>query len=591
MMPFLVSLAICLVIIPVFRIVSARIGWVAQLRKDRWGTRRVPILGGAAMFIAFGGALIIGCKDLDHFDTAAMIFLVCAVGMFLLGLYDDGKKVNPPTKLMWQLLAATLIIFFTDTRIDIFPWPVANIILTYLWLIGITNAINLLDNMDGLAGGITIITSGMLGYFFWKEGYHNFLIISMALCGATLGFLVYNFPPAKIFMGNNGSLFLGFLLAALAISKRAQASNVFAALGVPILLLLFPIIDTIFVMITRMLRGQSPIKGGTDHTSHRLISFGLSERQTLLALYGVTLLSGIAAAALENMDYNLSLIFTPILLISLALFTAHLGKVRVVSESDDHLGTMARFVEAFTYKRRIFELLLDLVIIGFSYYLAFWTQYGLNMTTVSMSAFMQSWPIALGVSYLSFYIFGVYQGMWGYLGVGDLIHYAGAAFCSGGAAWILVKNIYPETVFTADIFIVFTLFLLIGLSGSRSSFQLLDQLYSGQKTMRRKTGVLIYGADEAGELVLTWLLRNAELGYKPVGFLDDKPQKWGKYIHNIKVIGGVEEIFRINKRLGLNGVIISNPLLLETAYGARLLEICQGIGIWIRVLRMELEDI
>jgi UDP-GlcNAc:undecaprenyl-phosphate GlcNAc-1-phosphate transferase len=589
--PFLVSLVICLAIIPLLRILSVRFGWVAQPRDDRWGARSVPILGGAGIFVAFWAALLF--SDIRRGGTvlSTWILLVCALAMFLLGLYDDAKKVKPPIKLIWQLAAATVVIFIGDTRIDFFPWPVANILLTYLWIVGITNAINLLDNMDGLAGGIAIIVSGMLAYFFWIEGQYYLLQIILALGGAILGFLIFNFPPARIFMGNNGSLFLGFLLAELAIARRTQASNVFAALGVPTLLMLLPILDTSFVMITRLLRGQSPIQGGADHTSHRLIAFGLSERQAVLTLYGVALLSGIAAAGLERLDYDLSLAFIPLLLIALALFTAHLGKVRVVPASGKNRATVERLVETLTYKRRLFEILLDLSIIGFSYYLAYWTRYGLNMTTTSMDLFMKSWPIIMGFAYLAFFLFGVYRGIWGYLGVNDLLRYGGATFSAGFAAWVLLIIIYPEKAFTADIFILFALFLLIGLAGSRASFQILDQFYSKQTARQGKSGVLIYGADDAGELVLMWILRNSDLGYKPIGFIDDKPQNWGRQIHNVKVIGDPKRIIRLIEQGIIKGVILSARSQTDTSHGSQLLTICREKGVWVRLLKQELEDI
>ena len=174
-----------------------------------------------------------------------------------------------------------------------------NIVLTFFWLVGITNAINLLDNMDGLAGGISLITALILSYFFWQAGNFSLFLFSMALAGALLAFLIFNYPPASIFMGDSGSLFIGFTLAALAIAQRPQASNVFAVMAVPTLLFLLPILDTSLVTITRLLRGQSPAQGGSDHTSHRLVAFGLSERQTLSVLYGVAIFSGILAAALE----------------------------------------------------------------------------------------------------------------------------------------------------------------------------------------------------------------------------------------------------------------------------------------------------
>jgi UDP-GlcNAc:undecaprenyl-phosphate GlcNAc-1-phosphate transferase len=140
---------------------------------------------------------------------------------------------------------------FLATTPFILP-SIANIILTFFWLVGITNAINLLDNMDGLASGVSLIAAGVLCYFFWRGGDDILLLLALALVGANLGFLVFNFPPAKIFMGDSGSLFLGFTLAALSIARRTQASNVFAVVGIPTLLFLLPILDTSLVTITRL---------------------------------------------------------------------------------------------------------------------------------------------------------------------------------------------------------------------------------------------------------------------------------------------------------------------------------------------------
>ena len=330
---------------PIIRRFSIRIGWIAQLRNDRWSSRPVPTLGGACIFLALCVTLLIGIVRSKEILADSWVILICAGSMFLLGLYDDARKLKPPTKLIFQLLAATILIFIGDLRIDFFPWPIANIILTYLWLVGITNAINLLDNMDGLAGGIAIISSGILGYFFWMGGQQHFLLIASALIGALLGFLIFNFPPAKVFMGNNGSMFIGFLLAALTLARQSQASNVIATLGVPTLVLLIPILDTTFVVITRLLRGQSPIKGGTDHTSHRLIAFGLNERQAVIVFYGVALTSGIAAAGLELLDYDLSLVLVPILLISLQL--TYIRQKPLMPLRDIFLRIFHRYYKAF----------------------------------------------------------------------------------------------------------------------------------------------------------------------------------------------------------------------------------------------------
>ncbi len=586
---FIIALVISTLGMPLLSRLSIRIGWVAQIRNDRWSSRPVPTLGGVGIFIAFLMALTVGVIYQPEILESVWPLVICCGLMFLLGLYDDIKKIKPPTKLIWQMLGATLLIFIGEMRIDFFPWPIANIILTYLWLVGITNAVNLLDNMDGLAGGITVIAGIILAIYYLLGGQNHILILIASLVGATLGFLFFNFPPAKIFMANSGSMFLGFLLAALPLGRQSQASNVFAALGVPTLIMLLPILDTSFVMITRLLRGQSPIRGGTDHTSHRLIAFGLSERQTVLVLYGVAVISGISAAGLETMDYDLSLVVIPFVLIMLALFTAYLGKVRVITgEGHEYVK---RLVGVLTYQRRLFEIILDLIIIGFSYYLAYWTRYGLDMTPVSIDLFMNSWPIALGSAYIWFYVFGIYRGVWGFLGAGDLLRYGWAAVCAGCTAWLGSNIIYIDTSYTPDIFIVYGLFLLIGLAGSRSSFQIIDRFSQRQKSRYAKFGVLIYGADDAGELVLSWILRNPQLGLKPFAFIDSKPQTWGKSIHGIRVIGKQEHWLRIIEGGQIHGIIIASHAQLDSPFVGQLLEKCKEKNLWVRKLQVDLIDV
>jgi len=183
--------------------------------------------------------------------------------------------------------------------------------------------------MDGLAAGISLISSLILSFFFWYAGNQSLLYISIALAGSVLGFLIYNFPPASIFMGNSGSSFLGLTLAVLAIAREPQASNLFAVLGVPILIFLLPIIDVIFVTISRSIEGKSIVQGGVDHTSHRLIAFGFSERKVLIILFGIALIAGISAGLLEYANYWVSLILVPIMVVALTLLAIYLGGIKI----------------------------------------------------------------------------------------------------------------------------------------------------------------------------------------------------------------------------------------------------------------------
>ena len=560
-------------------------------RTNRWHRQPTPTLGGIGIFIAFVVSLVIIWLTYPYrnlFSERWSILLAIAI-MFSVGLYDDIKHINPPIKLAFQILAATIIIFFGSNTINFFRWPIANILLTFFWLVGITNAINLLDNMDGLAGGVALIASGFLSVFFWKTGYPELLILSLTLAGSILGFLVFNFPPAKIFMGDSGSMLLGFSLAALAVARRTQASNIFAIVGVPTLVFLLPILDTGLVAVTRILRGQSPAIGGTDHTSHRLVAFGLSERQAVLVLYGIAIISGLASVGLEAWDYDVSLVLIPVLLIVLSLFTAYLARMKVVSTQQNQPNEITRWIVNVTFKRRIFELIFDLLLIGVSYYLAFWTRFGLNMTSTSMNLFLVSWPIALGVTYCSFYLLGIYRGMWRYIGINDLIRYVGASLLAGAVSWVITRLVFPNQLFTGDVFLLFIIYLLIGLAGSRSSFQILDRIYNRQFSGIQKENVLLYGAEDAGEIALRWILRNPDIGYSVVGFLDDDSLKWGSNIHGINIIGDLTKLDQFIQEKQVNGVIATTDNLLHSAEGEKLVSACRAKGVWVRVLRLEFE--
>jgi UDP-GlcNAc:undecaprenyl-phosphate/decaprenyl-phosphate GlcNAc-1-phosphate transferase len=591
LLPLGIALVTSFVLVPVVRWLSFKTGKVAIPRADRWHRQPTPTLGGIGMFLAFSIAIVgtYFLGDLKSIFSMRWSILVAVIIMFVIGLYDDFKPISPPVKLVFQILAATIVIFFGNITIEFFRWPIANILLTFFWLVGITNAINLLDNMDGLAGGVALITAGFLSIFFFRTGYPDLLVLSLALCGSIIGFLVFNFPPAKIFMGDSGSMFLGFSLAVLAIARHTQASNIFAIIGVPTLVLLLPILDTGLVAITRILRGQSPAVGGKDHTSHRLVAFGLSERQAVLVLYGIAIVSGLASIGLEALDYDLSLVLIPILLIILSLFVAYLARMKVVTNSEDQTNGLTRWIVNLTFKRRIFELIFDLLLIGASYYLAFWTRFGLNMTAESMNLFLLSWPIALGITYLSLYIFGVYRGVWKYIGINDLMRYAGAAMVSGGMSWIIINLVFPSQPYTGDVFLLYILYLLIGLSASRSSFLILDRLYNRSFYDKQKENVLLYGAEDAGEIALRWIQRNPTIGYSVVGFLDDDSLKWGSNIHGVNILGDLSKLEQYLQEKQVSGVIASTDFLLHSPGGEKLMETCRAKGVWVRVLHLEFE--
>ncbi|MEA3350333.1 MAG: MraY family glycosyltransferase, partial [Chloroflexota bacterium] len=348
LLAFLISLSASLILVPLVRWATKKTGQVANPRQDRWHNQPTPNLGGVAIFAAFAVAVLITGLG----SKLPWGLLIGSVAAFLLGVIDDLHNISPQTKMVGLFLAASVVVFSGYTT-TFFPWPVANIAVSFIWLVGLANALNLLDNMDGLAGGTALIVSGFLAYFFWRAGNDIFLLLALSIAGAILGFLVFNFPPASIFMGDGGSLFLGLTLSSLAIAREPQASNVFAVVGIPTLIFLLPILDTLMVSLTRLLRGQSPAQGGRDHTSHRLVALGLSERQTLLVLLGIALISGIAAIFLEALSYSLSLVLIPVVVLIFALFTAYLGQLKVVDvdpAKKNQLGLLTNWMVDLTYR-------------------------------------------------------------------------------------------------------------------------------------------------------------------------------------------------------------------------------------------------
>jgi UDP-GlcNAc:undecaprenyl-phosphate GlcNAc-1-phosphate transferase len=406
-----------------------------------------------------------------------------------------------------------------------------------------------------------------------------------------LGFLVFNLPPASIFMGDSGSLSLGFTLAALAIARQAQASNVFAVMGVPTLLFLLPILDTTFVTFTRLLRGQSPAQGGRDHTSHRLIAFGLSERQTLVVLYTIAIVSGVVGIGLEALSYWLSLIFVPLLVISLAIMVAYLGRLKIVQAAQDPNGrswAITRFMVEITYRRRLLEVILDFFLIGISYYLSFLTRQGFFLDNATFGLFLQSLPVALGGAYLAFFALGVYRGVWRYVGLDDLLRFGEVSLLSSLLTVLGIFVFHNHDPYSPVLFVLFGVFLFLGLAASRSSFRVLD-LFSGQQVRAGEQRVLICGAGDEGEMALRWILMNPQLDYRPVGFLDDDPFMFGRKIHGVEVLGNLSQVGDVLAERQVQGMIITSAARRDRELEKKLVEAGRQHQCWVRSLRLEFE--
>lgn len=267
--------------------------------RDSHGTP-VPLLGGVAIYGAFVLALLLA-GDLAYLRELIAIVLGATI-MSLCGLSDDRYHLAPAAKLGGQLLAG-VVLLVGGVQVQLFAQPWLNWALTLFWVVGITNALNLLDNMDGLSAGIAAIAAAFFVLLAMMNDPRQVLVGSMAaaLVGACLGFLRYNFNPASIFMGDTGSLFLGFVLAALAIKLRFLGNTPLVTWLVPLAVLLVPIFDTTLVTVSRLRRGRNPFTTpGKDHLSHRLVALGYTRREAVLLCYVLAFLGGMAGTYLTQ---------------------------------------------------------------------------------------------------------------------------------------------------------------------------------------------------------------------------------------------------------------------------------------------------
>ncbi|HNS02487.1 MAG TPA: MraY family glycosyltransferase [Anaerolineae bacterium] len=279
----LTALLLVLVTTPVVRRVAWRFGFVDQPSVRKVHAAPMPRLGGVAIYLGFILALLLLGARFRINELAGI--MLGATMVSVIGGIDDRSPVNPLPKLLVQVVAAAILIL-SGVQVQMFSLVWVNWLATIFWVVGITNALNFLDNMDGLSAGVATVAAGFFLLLAALSGQYLVGALSAALLGACIGFLFYNFNPASIFMGDSGSLFIGFVLAAIGIKLRFPANVDIVTWMAPVLALGLPILDTTLVVISRLRRGKNPLTTpGKDHISHRLARVTGSKREAVLLCY------------------------------------------------------------------------------------------------------------------------------------------------------------------------------------------------------------------------------------------------------------------------------------------------------------------
>jgi len=560
----LISLIACLIITPLIIKLANRQGWVVYPRNDRWHKKPTALMGGIGIFIAFSVALL-GME----FNSIPWTLYGAACGMFLIGMADDIWEIKPVIKLLSQI-ACSFVLIYNGYVFGggLLGW--AAIPLTFIWVIGITNAINLLDNMDGLAGGISGIVALISGILSALNGQYTLAAMAFAITGAAVGFLFYNFKPARIFMGDSGSLFLGFSLSFLSIAAQTKlgSSSAILVLLIPISLMAIPIMDTTLVTIKRLAAGRRIDQGGRDHTSHRLVALGLSEKKAVLTLYSISAIWGVLCVIMlkYKMQINNLLLCVLLLTVFSVVFSILLSKVKVYNESEEKLSylrmrgqksgnnLMLRFF--LFHKKLIIGICTDILIIYCAFLVAVKAMHidNLDSDYIVLATF-----ICVKISL--FYITNLYYRMWRYMEVLEAAGYfITIALSTITLVAILLVKGKTET-FSVFFFLIDFLLTYIGVMFTRLFYRWVSDLINRNRHVEKK--VLIYGAGDSGYLLIKELLQNHRHELRPVGWIDDDDSKHNMFLHGYKIYGGKDSLAAVCNKIKPDMVLISTKSIDE----------------------------
>ncbi|MCF8033903.1 MAG: hypothetical protein K9K66_16780 [Desulfarculaceae bacterium] len=532
---FFLALAGAAALTPVVIALARKRGWVVQPREDRWHRSPTAVYGGVAIYAAF----LISFALLGPRHAQGLALVACASAMFLIGLIDDIRDLKPQVKFLAQLLVAIVAVTL-GLSFKLLPWPWLNVPLTLLWLVGVTNAVNILDNMDGLSSGVALVAGSMLAAIAFMRGFPEMGLIAAGLAGAAGGFLIYNFNPAKIFMGDCGSLFLGFTLAGCTIMGSGGASPLTLSLLIPVGVLVVPLFDTTLVTFQRTSHGRSIAQGGRDHSSHRLVFLGMSERKAVLVLILISMAGGLGSLLLQYVSTLMAVVILALAVVVFVFFGIFLGGVKVY---DANARPTQRWQSpllgrVLMYKKQILQIVVDMLLISAAYSASWLLRFEGRLAPDQMYLLTHSLPWVLGAKFLALWVFGVYRGDWRYVSVHSMIQLGKAVIVGSLLTVLALVVLYRFEGFSRAAAIIDLILCFMFLAGSRS----LIRVFTESVSHKKGTPVIIMGAGDGGQMLLKELRNNPSLPYVAVGFVDDDPAKRGLEINGIHVLGARQDL-------------------------------------------------
>lgn len=546
--------------------------------------------------IAIAGGTIIGFlaivarPDLISAPDRWAPVLLAALAMFVVGVLDDRLQLSPIAKLVASLAIGGFLVFALVGAEPEGALPSWYTLVVIVWFAGVCHAVNLLDNMDGLVAGVCLIAASFLAALLGGLLGPTLVVLLTSLAGALLGFFYWNRIPARLFMGDSGSLFIGALLGASSLVPIFNARLAFVSPAVLVfLILVVPLFDTAFVLVLRRLAGRKATKGGIDHVSHRLVSLGFSERSAVRMLYLLAIAGGLTAwGLLAGSGVEPMLPLVAVFGVLLVLVGIYLARVPAYNAEDFvalQKSSFAPLLKDLAFRWHAGQVMLDLVLITVCYYMAYRLRFDGEDLDNFLPYFTASLPVVLGCKLASLYGSGLYQRSWETFGLRDLTAVARGVTLGSLLSVLTAAYLYRLEGFSRAVFALDALLLGVAIVATRGSFQIMS-LVAATKNKRSRR-VLVYGAGSFGQTLVREMRANAKWGMNPIAFLDDDPMKSHRWIEGVPVRGTLEQLEAIIKRYAVDEVVLSSPAI-NGSVEHRIREVCAGLERPVRRLRMEI---
>jgi UDP-GlcNAc:undecaprenyl-phosphate GlcNAc-1-phosphate transferase len=586
------GVGVALVLGLVVRRLAPAYGALVPPRPDRWHSRPTPTMGGIAIaggtVAGFAVVLTQPAPAADAGDWVAVP--LAALAMFVVGLFDDRLRLSPVAKLVASLAIGAFLVFALAGAEPDGALPSTYTLVGIIWFAGCCHALNLLDNMDGLAAGVALIAAGFLAGLLADGLGPSLVLLLVSLAGALAGVLYWNRPRARRFMGDCGSLFVGAVLGGSALVPAFHPRVSFVSPAVLVVLILaVPLFDTAFVLVLRRLAGLKATRGGTDHVSHRLVSLGFSERSAVRILYLFGLTGGATAWALTAWAGAVEpLIVVALFGITAILVGIYLARVPAYNAEDFKAlqkSSFAPFLKDLAFKWHFGEVLLDLVLITACYYAAFRLRFDGPELVGFLPYFTASLPVVLGCKIAALYASGLYQRSWETFGLRDLTAVARGVGMGSLLVVAMAYFFYRGEGSSRVVLVLDGMLLAMAIVGTRASFRTMNLVAAARNKRNRR--VLVYGAGGYGQLLVREMRANPAWRMNPVGFIDDDPLKARRWIVGVPVRGALDDLEPAMRRLGADEVVLSSPAINGTVEH-RIREVCTRLERPVRRFEMKI---